>query len=119
MSFAVDKYLDRKFNLQNYNCWDLVREAWLELKGVDVGNRTPNPPTALSRIKRFRDQEKDFTKLEKPESPCIALFKRPKLIPHVGIYYKGKVLHLPETGAAYQAVELIMKTGFTQVGYYK
>lgn len=118
MSFTVDKYLNKRFNLHHYNCWDLVREVMIELTGKDIGDRTPNPPTALSRIRKFNDEEKDFIKLDKPESPCIVLFKRKKGIPHVGVFWKNKVLHLPETGAKYQPLNIVAVT-FTDIGFYK
>lgn len=117
MTFTVDKYLGKKFSIVSYNCWDLVREAWLDLTGDDIGKRTPIPPTLRAMKERFLNEESHFMKVDKPVSPCIVLFKRYRLLPHVGIFFKNKVLHIRETGVEYQPLS-VASFGFKEVGFY-
>lgn len=116
-SFSVDKYLTRVFNISSYNCWDLVREVWLDLTGDDIGKRTPIPPTIRSMKEKFTTEESYFLKIEKPVSPCIVLMKRNKMLPHVGIFVKNKVLHIKESGVEYQNLS-VASIGFKEVGFY-
>ncbi len=114
---SIDKYFTRRFNLGEYNCWDLVREVMLDLTGKDIGKRTPFPVTRGAIKDNFKEQEKQFKKLEQPVEPCIVLLRRPKVTPHVGVFLKGKVLHINETGVEYQPLDIVSR-GFTEIGYY-
>jgi hypothetical protein len=40
-------------------------------------------------------------KHDAPVDPCIVLMLRKRLEPHIGIYYRGRVLHLNRQGAQY------------------
>jgi hypothetical protein len=116
--FTVDKYLKKPFDIVNYNCWDFIRDVLIDLKGVDVDCRTPNPPTREAMRVAFATQENQFKRLGKPEDGCIVLFSRPKSTPHVGVFYKGKVLHLEKNGAHYQPLDIV-KLGFKNIRYYE
>lgn len=115
--FTVDTYLGKRFDIVKYNCWDFVREVWLELTGKDVGCRTPEPATPLAMRRRFDKEESEFTRLDKPVSPCIVLMRRPRATPHVGIFYKGKVLSIDERGVTFLPVDIAVLR-FTIVRYY-
>lgn len=115
--FTVDRYLGREFDRERYNCWDMLREAWLELTGVDIGHRTPMPPTALAIRRRFDQEEAEFVRLAAPRSPSIVLMRRPRLIPHVGLFWRDKVLHIGPEGARYEPPHQASH-GFTEVRFY-
>lgn len=102
MTFSVDPYMSREFHQERYNCWDLLREAWLELTGFDIGHRTPAPASPLAMIRRFDREESQFVRLPGPVSPSIVLMRRPRLVPHVGLFWRSKVLHIKETGPRYE-----------------
>jgi hypothetical protein len=113
-----DDLLTKRFDLRQYNCWDLVREVWLRLTGLDLG--TPE----LTHHSRFEYEDVveawegvRYTAIEKPQSPCIVLMQRPRHIPHVGVYYEGRVIHIRRAGPQYQPIE-VASLGFTTVRYY-
>ncbi|RTL04408.1 hypothetical protein EKK58_10570 [Candidatus Dependentiae bacterium] len=117
MSFAVDNYFNKKFHPTNYNCWDFIRDVWMDITKFDIGCRTPNPSTPKNKIKRFMAEESDFIKVPELVDPCIILFKRNVGIPHVGVYTRGRVLHISEKGVKFEHLE-IAKLGFNDVGFY-
>lgn len=118
MSFPVEKYLLREFNYRAYNCFHFTRDIWLELTGIDLGDQVP----AEKSIDTYTDQAlkvaNTLTSLQHPEDPCIVLLQRQRLEPHVGVYYKGRVLHLNSKGAYYMALDQLT-AGYTKVGFYK
>jgi hypothetical protein len=44
--------------------------------------------------------------------------QRPKTPPHIGVFLRGKVLHLKESGAEFQPLD-VASFGFTKMGFYK
>lgn len=118
MTFSVDSYLARRFDLATQNCWHLVRDAWLELTGLDLGDRTPMAITKAALIGKFDTDVPAFRKLQGPESPCIVLMIRRGAIPHVGIFYKRRILQMAAGGASYLPIGPAT-AGFHEVGYYR
>jgi hypothetical protein len=102
----IDKYLAKTFDMRTYNCWDFTREAWLELTGKDIGHRTPPAISKESLRKTFSAGETEFVQLPNAQDPCIILLTSPVLIPHVGVYIRGNVLHMADTGPRYEPVQL-------------
>lgn len=117
MSFSVDAYLGRSFDEVRYNCWDLLRDAWLELTGEDLGCRTPVPASPLAMRRRFDQEEAEFARLEQPRSPCIVLMRRPRATPHVGLFWQRRVLHIQPGGARYDRLA-DARLGFSDVRFY-
>ncbi len=104
----MDRYLTKRFDIRSYNCWHLVREVWQDLKGEDLGE--------LMTWDHVKETSR-FSRIEKPQSPCIVLMLRDRHTPHVGVYYCGKVLHIKASGAQY--VPLNMATvGFQKTEFY-
>ncbi len=118
MTFSVDRYLARRFDLANQNCWHLVRDAWLELTHVDLGDRTPAQITKAALIGRFDTDVPGFRRLPGPESPSIVLMIRRGAVPHVGIFYKRRILQMAISGPSYLPIGPAT-AGFHEVGYYR
>lgn len=114
----VDSYLARRFDLASQNCWHMLRDAWLELTGRDVGDRTPETITRAALIGRFDTDVPTFERLDSPAEPCIVLMRQPGEIPHVGLYYRRKVLQMTRDGASYIALERA-RFGYDDVGFYR
>lgn len=110
MGFSVDPYLARPYERARYDCWDMLREAWLELTGFDIGSRPTAPAAALAIWRRFE-------RLAEPRSPAIVLMRRPRLVSHVGLFWRGRVLHNQPAGVHYERLE-IARLGFPEVGFY-
>lgn len=61
--------------------------------------------------------KRELVALAAPVSPCIVLMRRPRTTPHVGIYLRGRVLHITQHGVHYVALD-IATLGFKVVGFY-
>lgn len=114
----IDEFLLKKFDIRKYNCWDLVRDVWLKLMNQDLG--TPE----LTHYTRHEmhdvvDAWTDlrYREIDAPQSPCIVLMLRRGFMPHVGVFYNRRVIHIKRAGAQYQPLE-IASLGFEQVRFY-
>jgi hypothetical protein len=114
----IDEFLLKRFHIRTYNCWDLTREVWLRLTGQDLG---------LPELTHYTRHEMDdvveawtdlrYREIEAPQSPCIVLMLRKGYMPHVGVFYNRRVIHIKRSGAQYQPIE-IASLGFDRVRYY-
>jgi hypothetical protein len=114
----VDRYLARRFDLARQNCWHLVRDGWLELTGRDLGDRTPELLTAAALRGRFDSDVPAFEELPSPAEPSIVLMRRPRAVPHVGLYYRARVLQMTPRGASYLPLPAAI-AGFPDVRFYR
>jgi hypothetical protein len=109
----------RSFNLREYNCWDFLREGWKLTTGrdLDIPNLSSYSVEEMNGVVRDWDGVR-YRELEAPRSPCVVLFLAPRVIPHVGLFWRGKVAHLLESGPRYQPVS-IAALSFREVRYYE
>jgi hypothetical protein len=117
MTFVVDKYLSKSFK-RTYNCYDFVREIWLELTGVDLGAQTPSTQNVQSYTDKALQVANTLERLDSPQDPSIVLLQRSRLEPHIGVYYSGKILHLTKNGAYYMPLSQVTP-GYPTVTFYK
>lgn len=113
----IDSYLARRFNIWDYNCWHLVRDAWRDITGRDIGDRTPAVITKAALRDTFTTDVPTFTSHDKPVEPCIVLMQNPPAVPHVGIYTGGKVLQITEKGVSYLPIAQAC-AGYGKIGFY-
>lgn len=114
---SIDKYFNRRYHVANYNCAHLVCEVWAELRGPEMAEllggflcRPTNRVARLSDLKRFKV-------LEKPEPLCVVFMQAPKAMTHVGVWIRGKVLHiLSDKGVQYQPLE-VASIGFSKIRF--
>lgn len=116
--FSVDPYLNRRFDLANYNCWHLVREVWQELTGVDLGDRTPAHITAATLRGKFDTDVPAFQELPGPVDPSLVLMTRGGAVPHVGVFIAGRILQMSPGGASY-TLPHVAGAGFERLRYYR
>jgi hypothetical protein len=117
MSFSVDEFLDRTFNLRNYNCWHFACEVWEKLTGQTINAQLNGLRQDI--LQNTVDGHADrLTKLDTPLSPCLVLMRRSKSLPHVGVFIHGRVLHLNEEGVWCQPLTKV-SVGFTEIDYYR
>lgn len=113
----IDEFFFRSYNKQSYNCAHLVTEAWFKLTGDDIKEAMEgflNAPRSRSVGIGLRHK---FIRLKEPISPCIVLMNRVGAIPHVGVYYKNKVLHIHASGTEYVPLDVAAR-GFTAIRFY-
>lgn len=115
---SVDQFLHRKYIEGEYNCYDFVRDVWLELCGVDIGDM-PRPQMDKEGLQgRWEHVAAKWVRLDALKDPCVILFQRPRMIPHVGVYVRGKVLHLPRFSNARFEDLSVARIGFNRLSYF-
>jgi hypothetical protein len=115
---SIDAFFHRKYNRQTYNCAHFVCDVWESLTGESLAHKLGGllrPPK--TRHASF-DLRRQFKRLEAPESPCVVLMQRRGSQPHVGIFVRGRVLHIHEMGVEFQPTDVASR-GFEKIGFYK
>lgn len=103
----VDDFLDRVPSAQ-YKCFDFAREVWLASFGEDMGDKLKGFLGAASSRRFVLSDIRKCVRLDAPVDPCFVLMRGGKnVIPHVGIWYQGRVLHLSGTGAQYMPLKMV------------
>lgn len=114
---SIDKYFGRRYNRSKYNCAHFVCEVWADLKGNQLADALREmlcPPSArrvvLSDLRAVRF-------LKSPEDPCVVYMTSRLNAPHVGIWIRGKVLHIVDNqGVQYQPLD-VASLGFKRVRF--
>lgn len=117
------RYLGREFHWRHYNCWDFIRDVWLDHCGVDLGKRTPTSVTAEAFKAAFSGQEFDVhnkivRQVPKPVDPCLVYLSRPKCLSHVGVFVGGRLLHLRPRGNVVLEDFDTATIGFPEIRFY-
>jgi hypothetical protein len=91
---------------------------WLDITGTDLGDRTPDRIAKEALMARFDADVPAFTLQDGPVDPSIVLMRSPGLVPHVGVYMRGRVLQL--WGGRYSFLSLTAATaGWKEVDFYR
>lgn len=114
---GIDKFYNRKYDEVNYNCAHLVCEAWEAETGVDIAHNLRGFLLPPSERRVVLSDLRPLTALEVPTSPCIVLMQQRRHAPHVGLFLRGKVLHIKESGVEFQPLE-VATLGFKRVRFY-
>ena len=100
-----------------YNCAHFFVDAWAAETGQDLAG-------CLGTFLHTRGQREarpglrhQFDRLPAPAAPCLVLFRRATLTPHVGMFVRGKVFHLTDHGPVRQLLD-IARVGYTSVRCY-
>ena len=113
---SIDDYLERNYDIDKQNCGHFVVEVWKDLTGQNIAGVCAAFLDAEMTKTRMEARE-GLMHIRKPESPCIVVMKSPHTETHVGVYIKGKILHLSENGVRYEP--LVMLTPYWRMSYYK
>jgi hypothetical protein len=114
----VDPYLSRVYRKGFYTCLEFTAEVWKDITGEDIGDRLPILRVASAERRITPSDLRRFERLTAPVSPCIALIRRPKAVPHMGVFLRGNILHLNDMGASFQSPQFA-GLGFTTMTYYR
>lgn len=113
----IDALFDRTYHKQRYNCVHLVCDAWHLVTGADLSQRMAGVLRAVSDGSGLqRDDMRPFERMTEPESPCIVLMHGRS--PHVGLFYRQRVLHITEQGVQYMPLA-VAAIGFDRVRFYR
>lgn len=116
---SIDKFFTRRYDKETYHCAHFVVEVWKHLTGDDIegsmsGALLPVKDKFISRSIRHK-----FKRIKKPSGLAIVLMRGAKEGPHVGIFYKNKVLDIVEgTGVRFTPLEYA-SVGFNKVSFYQ
>lgn len=114
---SVDTYLNRRYNLKSYNCVHFACEVYKNETGKAIDEIFYG--LLLNRAERFADFRalRKMKRHTEPVSPCIVLFQAPKTEPHVGVYIRGRVLHIQPDGVKFEELS-VAGSFFSRMSFY-
>jgi hypothetical protein len=95
---SIDRYLGRRWS-PAYDCLAFAAEVWRDLTGEDLRGRLDGLFVPAAQREPALRHFRAFERLLEPLDPCLVLMRRPRSEPHLGVYIRGKVLHLDGAGA--------------------
>lgn len=120
----VDDYLGREYNIKTYNCWHFVCDVWRDHTGVDLSEFAVRPDNRKELMTAglslaSTDCKGKLLRLPTIDDPCIVYFARPGILSHVGVYVRGRLLHIQERiNVCHQPLEQV-SSSYTEIRYYK
>lgn len=112
---SIDRFLFARRSA-TYDCLDLVAEVWEAHTGEDIRERLGDLLGADGR--QIGKARTSFTRLARPEDPCIAVMHSDRGDPHVGVYLRGRILHLLGRSPEFMEPDVAAR-GFTRVRYFR
>lgn len=116
MMLSVDKYFSRRYDRKTYNCLHFARDVWFDLTNVDITDRLQGVLFPDRRVPT-RSLLRSFVLLDAPTEPCLVMMHRPRVAPHIGVFVRGKVLHITELGVEFLP-RAVASRGFQSVRFY-
>lgn len=98
----MDTYLTRR-RAPGYDCLSLADEVWSALTGESL---------------REKIRHRSFVRLAAPADPCIVFMRGHRREPHVGVYLRGRVLHLRECAPEFTQLR-VASFGFPTVEFFR
>jgi hypothetical protein len=89
----LSKYIGREY--ERYNCFDLAKEFYLDIYGLELKNYFEGPVPSRKDIESLVITNKgDFIQVEKPEFGDLVIIKLFGYSSHMAIYIgEGKIIH--------------------------
>jgi hypothetical protein len=130
--FSTDPWMQKTYVHKVYNCFDFARDVWLELTGEDIRERLEILRTPIASRKATRRDIVAFQKAltlslpsrallgirGKVPDPALVMFRRPRIEPHIGVYVRGKLLHLTRKRGVMHDHLQVVAIGFDKVAFY-
>jgi hypothetical protein len=114
---SLDKFLSLRYNEADYNCAHFSRDVILDRTGRNVGDYLAGflfaPEGRSAQLSTLRCTQ--F--LEKPRDACLVWFRGVGRSNHVGVWWRGKVIHLAENGSPFYVPLSIARLGFQEVRF--
>ncbi len=116
---SIDPLMSRQFDRDHYHCVHFLIEAGKHLFDYDYSHCFLGLTGSLDNPLEPSKQGMNATeKVDKPNSGTIVLMIALDNKHHVGLYYDGRVLHLPETGARFDMLRSINRQ-YKKVWFYE
>lgn len=110
---SIDCYFGIEYDLKKYNCLHFAAKVYSDLTNIEVSENVFN----FFYGKFPLTEARKFKRLPAPESPCLVVFRVKNQI-HIGVFIRGKVLHLCDDGVQYLPLETIA-ISFRETRFYK
>lgn len=115
----LDGLLGRTYDRRLYNCAHFASEAWKLETGEDLLHLLTPLMDGADRA-AARALGLLFRSVEGPRAAgvrALVVMRRPRSASHVGVYLRGRVLHLHENGPEFLPPDVATR-GFTDATYY-
>lgn len=113
----LDAFLSRPYDPKHYNCAHLAIEVWECLMQRPVASSIYGflvPGETRSTL----HHAEGVRMLAKPEDGCFVLMRSKVRPPHVGIYYRGKIIQFAGNKRVQNLPPEVALTGYTRVRYF-
>lgn len=91
--YLLNKHTPNGRRFPYLDCWGLVVDFYREILGIELNEYTDLTSETMSRGFLYEREAGRFIETKEPaDGDLIAFFFRGKLF-HVGIYWKGRILH--------------------------
>ncbi len=114
---SIDKYLDRRYHLQKYNCGHFAAEVWKDLFNQDISPFISMIYAPKAERKVDIKTLRVFKRSDKPINKSLVLFHSDGGELHVGVYIRNRVLHIQSSGVRFELLETIAPF-FKKVTFY-
>lgn len=115
----INDLFERKYSPQKYHCVHFVIESAKLIFKSDYSACFIGLTGSLDEsIKTSRDTVHKNKRIEKPIEGCIVLMTKYDSGSHVGLYYKGRIFHLSQSGVQRITIEQA-KTQYKRIRFYE
>ena len=112
---SIDRFLFARRN-KNYDCLDFAAEVWEAITAEDIRDRLGS---LLNRnLRSVGSVRTNFKRLSEPEEPCFVVFHSDRNDAHVGVFLRGRVLHLLHSAPEFMELDVAGR-GFTRVRFFR
>jgi hypothetical protein len=105
MTPNIDHMIGRPYCAETYHCGHTARDAWEILTGEDLTEIMPGVLLPPEQRKISKVLRANWVELEEPVSPCVVVFRKKGM--HVGVYWKGSVIHIARPGVVCFPLHLV------------
>lgn len=118
MPARVDDFLFAR-RRPDYDCFDFANDVWEAETGEDLrGQLGADLRDFMALLATGRTGARRLRRIPRPSSPSIVVMRGRVGDLHVGVYLRGRVLHLKDAGPEYMEVEVASR-GFNRVAFYR
>lgn len=114
---SIDPLLNRKFDHDNYHCVHFLIDAGKELFDYDFSHCFLGLTCSLDTLMLTKRGMKQANLVNVSRDGTIVLMMTLDNRHHVGLYYCGRVIHLPENGPRFETLRSI-KRRYKKVRFY-
>lgn len=114
---SLDSLMGKRYTA-TYTCLNFACDAWELETGQKLNDKVLSLLTAKSSRVVAREELNEFELLKEPVSPCVVILRKQLRPLHIGIYVRGKVIHLTDDGVRMQPLDHL-KLCYDRLRYYK